>query len=51
MGPQNSSFLTTSVKVPVFFDNSTYLRDKYFDVVWGYHPLRDLKNQFLIGSG
>ena len=22
--------------MPVFFDISRYLRDKYFDVVWGY---------------
>ena len=26
-------------RVPVFFLNSSrYLRDKYFDVVWGYLP-------------
>ena len=25
----------------MFFDISRYLRDKYFDMVWGYHPLED----------
>ena len=27
-------------QVPVFFAISGYLTDKYFDVVWGYHPHR-----------
>ena len=35
-------------RVPVFFAVRRYLRDKYFDVVWGYHPLGDpLKTNFL----
>ena len=38
-------------KVPVFYDISRYLTDKYFDIVWGCHPLGDPpngppKNQF-----
>ena len=24
----------------MFFDVSRYLRDKCFDMVWGYHPIR-----------
>ena len=27
--------------MPFFFDISRYLRDKYFDIIWGYHSPRD----------
>ena len=30
----------------MFFDISRYLRDKYFDIVWGCHPPGTPKNQF-----
>ena len=38
-------------RVPVFYDISRYLTDKYFDIVWECHPPRDPpkwnpKNQF-----
>ena len=49
--PQTSILPLTQFKVPVFFYISGYSRDKFFDVVWGYHPSRGTpKNQFLIGS-
>ena len=35
--------------MPVFYDISRYLTDKYFDIVWGCHPPRDPpKNQFFL---
>ena len=40
----------TLIKEPVFFDISSYLREKYFYVIWGYHPPQEPKwtpqNQF-----
>ena len=36
--PQKSIFLTIQRRVPVFFNISRHLRDKYFDIVWEYHP-------------
>ena len=51
MGPQKINFLMAQARVLVFFDISRYLTEKYFDIVWGCHPLlgdpptRPLKNQ------
>ena len=36
--PQKSIFLTAQAKVPVCFDISRYLTDKYFVIVWRHHP-------------
>ena len=54
MEPPKINFLMIQRMVPVFFDISRYLRNKYFDMVWGYHPLGDLpkwipKNEFFNG--
>ena len=51
MDPQKSIFFTAQARVPVCFDISIYLTDKYFDIVWGCHPPRgppngSPKNQF-----
>ena len=35
---KNQFFLTVQRRVPVFFNISRHLRDKYFDIVWEYHP-------------
>ena len=37
MGPQKINFLMAQARVPVLFDISGYLTDKYFDIVWGWH--------------
>ena len=39
-GPKKSIFWTAQARVPVFLDISRYLRDKYFDIIWGYHSPR-----------
>ena len=39
--PQKSIFGMAQLRVPVFYDNSTYFTDKYFDIVWGCHPPAD----------
>ena len=44
MGPQKSIFRTAQARVPVFYDISRYLIDKYFDIVWGCHALGDPPN-------
>ena len=51
MEPQKSIFWTAQARVPVFYDISRCLTDKYFDVVWECHPPGDPpngppKNQF-----
>ena len=33
----NTNFLNGLISCATFFDISIYLREKYFDVVWGYH--------------
>ena len=38
MDPRESMFLTAELWVPVCFDISRYLRDKYFDIVLGHPP-------------
>ena len=40
MDPPKLVFGMAQARVPVFFAVSRYLRYKYFDVVWGYHPPR-----------
>ena len=50
-GPKNQFFERLKLGCYFFFDISRYLTDKYFDIVWGYHPPRDPpngppKNQF-----
>ena len=49
--PQKSIFSTAQARVPVFYDISRYLTDKYFDIVWERQSLRGppngpRKNQF-----
>ena len=39
--PQKSIFSTTQFRMPVFYDISRDLIDKYFDIVWGCHPPGD----------
>ena len=47
MDPQKSIFFLAQLRVPVCYDNSRYLTEKIFDIVWGCHPLRGPpKNQF-----
>ena len=38
MDPQKSIFWTAQLRVPVFYDISRDLTDKYFDIVWRCHP-------------
>ena len=38
-GPKKTIFLTAQARVLVLFDISRYLTDKYFEIVWGCHPL------------
>ena len=35
---QKSMFWTAELRVPVFYDISRCLTDKYFNIVWGCHP-------------
>ena len=39
--PQKSIFGTAQARVPVFYDISRYLTDKYFGIVWGCHAPGD----------
>ena len=41
MDPQKSIFSTAYLRVPVFYDISRYLTNKYFGVVCGGHPPGD----------
>ena len=45
-GAKKSTVLTAQTSLPVFYDTSRYLPHKYFDVVWGCHPLGTPQNQF-----
>ena len=38
MDTPNINFLDRLISGASFFLISTFLREKYFDVVWGYHP-------------
>ena len=38
MDPQNSMFGLAQARAIVSFDVRTYLRDDYFDIVWGVKP-------------
>ena len=38
MDPQKSILSTAQLKVPLFYDISRDLTDKYFGVVWECHP-------------
>ena len=38
MDPPKSIFWMAQLRVPVCFDISRYLTNKYFDIVWGCHP-------------
>ena len=38
MDPRKSIFSAAQLRVPVFYDISRCLTDKYFDIVWGCHP-------------
>ena len=44
MDPPKSIFSTAQLRVPVFYDISRYLTDKYFGVVWGCHQPGDPPN-------
>ena len=48
--PPNQFFERLNLGRQFLFDISTYLRDKYFGIVWGYSPSRnpqtDPQNQF-----
>ena len=48
-GPLKIKFLHDQVYIACVFDISRYVRGKYFDRVWGYHPPPNgpPKNQFL----
>ena len=43
-GAPKNQFFERLAMVPVFLDISRYLRDKYFDIIWGYHPPGDPPN-------
>ena len=50
MGPKNQFFFTDQARGPVFFDISRYLKDQFFDIVWGCHsPRNPQKIVFLDG--
>ena len=38
MDPPKRNFLNGLSEGASFFDIGRYLTDKYFDIVWGYHP-------------
>ena len=40
MGLQKINFWTAQARELVLFDISSYLTDKYFDIVWGCQPPR-----------
>ena len=44
--PKNQVFERLKLGCQFFFDISTYLTDKYFDIVWRCHPPADPQNQF-----
>ena len=53
-GPPKINFSMAQLSVPLFYDNSRYLTDKYSYIVWGCHPPRGppkwtLKNEFFEG--
>ena len=50
--PPKSIFSTAQARVPVCYDISRYLMDKFFDIVWGCHPpqMDPSKINFLNGS-
>ena len=45
MDPPKINFLNSSTWVPVCFDISRFLTNKFFDMVWGCHPPRDPPNR------
>ena len=45
MDPPKINFFTAQLRVPVCYDISRYLTDKYFDIVWGCPPPGTSKNQ------